>query len=99
MESYAAIEITRDNLDAIFASVGRWPAGRARLAWAFFTYPYHAGKFFFIGGNYLHLNQPDFSRQILSLWQLDKLFTYDPSQVNKNKSAGGNYWFTVSLKE
>jgi hypothetical protein len=84
----------------MFATVDSWPAGRARLTWALFRYPYDpAEDYFFIGGNYMHLNQPDFTRQIFSKKELDECFTYDPRQLELSISRTFACWFVVRPRE
>jgi hypothetical protein len=100
-ESFAAIHVTQRNLDAIFASVAEIPAGRARLAWALFRYPYDGeDEFFYVGGNYLHRNQPDFERQLFSRSELDACFTYDLKKLQQSMSTpqGSRLWFVVKPK-
>jgi hypothetical protein len=99
MASYAAIRLVKDTIITVFASVAEIPAGRERLAWALLKYPYDPTKtYYFVGGNYLGLNQPDYARQILDQTTFDLLFTY------KAKKIGGvnnteHSWFVIKPRE
>jgi hypothetical protein len=100
MPSYAAIRLTKETVVSVLGNVADVPAGRERLVWAIFKYQYKPGtNYYYIGGNYLGLTQPDFTRQILDQVDLDLRFTY-PEQ----KKVGGRpdpyvNWFVVKLRE
>lgn len=101
MVSYAAIEVNQATVVEMFAHVFDVPDGQSRLAWAMFRYPWVEGcKYFFIGGNYLGINQPDFTKQILRKSQLDAWFTYNEKSIaRKNGPRQNGSWFIVTPRE
>jgi hypothetical protein len=99
MTGFAAIKVTRDNMLAIFQSVSEIPAGRERLCWAMLRFPYDDEEtFYFIGGNYLGLNQPQFDRQILTEYQLRKYFEFNDKSFRHNAAKPNGAWFVVNPK-
>ena len=100
MTTYAAIKLNKNTIISVLGHVADTPAGRERLVWALFNYPYQDGvDHYFIGGNYLKLTQPDYSRQILTRTELDLLFTYE-EQVKKNGRRDPDVnWFMVTIRE
>lgn len=102
MSTYAAIPVDASTIIELFAHVADVPDGKSRLAWALFKFPWDAeDEFFFIGGNFLARNQPDFMRQIVSQSQLDKWFVYNPAHINRNprnRPRKNGSWFTVTVR-
>lgn len=100
MPTYAAIKLSRDTIGTILASVQDIPAGKERLTWAMLRYPYRSDvQHYYIGGNYLHLNQPDFTKQILTQAELDAFFEYKPQKLIAGRVKPEHTWFPVRLKE
>ena len=101
MVTYAAIEINQATLTEIFANVSDVPDGRSRFSWALFRYPWVEGvDYFFIGGNYLGLNQLNYTRHILRKSDLDSWFTYNEKAIaRKNGPRNNGSWFAVTLRE
>jgi hypothetical protein len=98
--SYAAIKLTKDTIIPVLGSVHDMPAGAERLIWAMLKYQYQPGvEHYFVGGNYLRLNQPDYTRQILSRTQLDLLFTYKEQEKKNGRPDPSLNWFVVKLRE
>lgn len=100
MTSYSAIKIGRDTIVAMLSNVANVPAGRERLVWAMLNYPYQPSQtYYYVGGNYAHLNQPDYSRQIFTEEELGEIFEYrQPAKVNGKPNPAMN-WFLVRLRE
>lgn len=92
MTSYAAIRLSKHTVMSCVANVADVPAGEERLIYAFLKYPFKEGEaYYFVGGNYLGLNQPDYIRNILTQEELDRLFTY------KIRTLGS--WFIVKVRD
>lgn len=100
MTSYAAIKLNKNTVISVLGHVADTPAGRERLVWAMLKYPYQPGvEHYFIGGNYLRINQPDYSRQILTRTELDLLFTYKEQQKKSGRRDPDVNWFVVKPRE
>jgi hypothetical protein len=98
--TFAAIKISRDNINTMLSCVSDSPAGEERLIYAMWRYPYKAGvTYYFIGGNYLKANYPEYSRHILTQDELDLLFEYNRPKVIPGRRNPDINWFAVRLKE
>jgi HKD family nuclease len=98
--SYAAIKLNKDTIISVLGSVFDMPAGQERLIWAMLKYPYQPGvEHYFVGGNYLRLNQPDYMRQILTRTELDLLFTYKEQEKKNGRPNPNLNWFVVKLRD
>ena len=99
-KTYAAIKVSRDTITAILRHVTNVPAGQERLIYAMLKYPFKDDvPHYFIGGNYLKLNQPDYSKQILTQSELDLLFTYSKQKPKQGRTNPDTTWFPVTLIE
>lgn len=97
--TYAAIKISKENLLKMMGCVSDSPAGEERLTYALWRYPYLAGvTYYFIGGNYLKANYPDYSRHILTQDELDLLFSYNMPKARVGQRNPDINWFPVTLR-
>jgi hypothetical protein len=98
--TFAAIKISRDNIGTMLSCVSDSPNGENRLIYAMWNYPYKAGvTYYFVGGNYLKANYPDYSLHILTQDELDLLFSYNQPKARPGQRNPDINWFAVRLKE
>lgn len=100
MTSFAAIKLHKDTIIAVLGHVADTPAGKEKLVWAMLRYQYQPDtELYFIGGNYLRINQPDYSRHILTRTELDLLFTYKDQKKRNGRRDPNLNWFVVTPRE
>jgi hypothetical protein len=99
--TYAAIKLNRETIGSAVSSALDGNGGRERLVWALFNYPYQPGvDHYFVGGNYLKQQGAlDYSRQILTRAELDRLFTYQKQEKKNGRRDPELNWFPVTLRE
>jgi len=99
--TYAAIKLNKETIGAVMTSALDGNGGRERLVWEMLKYPYQPGiEHYFVGGNYLNRPGPtDYSRQILTRTELDRLFSYKEQEKKAGRRDPSLNWFPVTLRE